>query len=157
MEIPQTHQEVRSTNVVRINEEIKNRFSQSAKSMIATAQNNMIIQVNPGSSNAISVPVTETEDDREHKKPSSDLNKINFNKALFKKNIVTSAVNAQSGQQTENNSVLDPLEHSTGSASLTMNDAFLSDDLAQLQIIDDKSLVNALRMKFEMKKYYVTF
>lgn len=49
--------------------------------------------------------------------------------------------------------VVDPmLEHS---ASVTFNDAYLSDDFSQLQIIDDKSLLNALKTKFEMKKYYV--
>lgn len=161
----QTHQEVRSTNVVRINDEVKNRFSQSAKSMIATAQNNMIIHVHPGSSDVNSAMSHSQQPQPPPPPPLDNMNNINFNNALFKKNITAPTMNPHYQQQqqqqkqqllmqqNENNTVIDPLEHS---ASLTFNDAFLSDDLAQLQVVDDKSLVNALCMKFEMKKYYVT-
>lgn len=150
--------EARSTNVVRINDEMKNMFSQSAKSMIATAQNNMIIHVNPENS---SQP-TQQQQQQQTAIGQPDLNNVNFNNAVFKKNMLSSA-----GQTTTVSTTVPPsmtaaaavamvdptVEHS---ASMTFSDAYLmSDDLAQLQVVDDKSLVDSIKAKFEIKKYYV--
>lgn len=153
MEVPKNHGEARSTNVVRINDEIKNLFSQSAKSMIATAQNNMVIHVNPIDQQPSAPPQTGAP-------KSNDLKNVNFSNAVFKKNMLqTTTVAASSNYVSSSmppentNGFLDPLEHSA--ASMTLNDGYLSDDLAQMQIIDDKSLVDSLKAKFELKKYYV--
>lgn len=171
MEVPKNHPEAsRSTSVAKINDEMKNLFSHSAKSMIATAHNNMIIHVNPASSLADGQPTiipaskNVTAPQAPPMQSNDTMNNINFNNAVFKKNIITqqqaqppptSYYPASTGyqQQQQQQQEMDQFEHSA--ASLTFNDAYLSDDLAQMQVVDDKSLVDSLKTKFEMKKYYV--
>lgn len=177
MEVPKTHPEAsRSTSVAKINDEMKTLFSHSAKTMVATAHNNMIIHVNPTASIADGQqPVVSSKNVMAPQAPPNNnhqandvMNNINFNNAVFKKSIMTQQhQQQQQPQQTQPSSYypattvsgyhhqqdMDQFEHSA--ASLTFNDAYLSDDLAQMQVVDDKSLVDSLKTKFEMKKYYV--
>lgn len=76
---------------------------------------------------------------------------VNFSNAMFKKSMIAPGPPIMRDQVTA--SAPSPLDNS-GNMSF-LNDAYLSDDLAQLQIIDDKTLVNALKLKFDTKKYYV--
>ena len=76
---------------------------------------------------------------------------VNFSNAMFKKSMIAPGPPIMRDKVTA--SAPSPLDNS-GNMSF-LNDAYLSDDLAQLQIIDDKTLVNALKLKFDTKKYYV--
>lgn len=110
-----------------INKEMKNLFNQEPRARSAS-QNIAVI-------------------DNTMNTPSTNMDKINFNNAVFNKNFIP----MQNFTQNETGD----FEPHTFNSNLNTTDVFLSDDLSLMPIIDEKSILSAIKSKFEMRKFYV--
>lgn len=112
-----------------INKEMKNLFNQEPRARSAS-QNIAVI-------------------DNTMNTPSNHLDNINFNNAIFKKNLIP----LQNFTQNETGD----FEPHTFNSNLNNTDVFLSDDISLMPIIDEKSILSTIKSKFEMRKFYVNF
>lgn len=112
-----------------INREMKTLFSQDSRARSAS-QNIAVID------NTINTPI-------------NNLDNINFSNAVFNKNFIP----MQNFTQNETGD----FEPNTFNSNLNTTDAFLSDDLSLMPLIDEKSILSTIKSKFEMRKFHVFF
>lgn len=110
-----------------INKEMKTLFSQETRTRSAS-QNIAVIN------NTMNTPIDQ-------------LDNINFSNAVFNKNFIQ----MQNFTQNETGD----FEPNTFNSNLNTTDAFMSDDLSLMPLIDEKSILSSIKSKFEMRKFYV--
>ena len=82
---------------------------------------------------------------------------VNFGTAVYNKNFIAlQTMQQQQQQQQHNESVETDSSMFNSNLSSTVDGSSLIDDLSMLPIIDDKTLLSAIKAKFESKKFYVS-